>query len=409
MDCEVEYLYTRYKGDKCSGFTLLMKLVILSNKHIELLKTYTSTHDSASIGVNKQNKHGWSALMLACIHLHDNSGIVIELLLKAGANIHLQNDDGKAALFLLICNIMDSKIHTNGVNNECKEHVTRLLLSAGGMKAPIESPIMVTDNNMSELMIACSLCTVDFDVSVIELLLESCLAQNGDKYTTAYVNRQDHDGDTALMIACYNINVINNDRLIKLLLESNIDVNICNNRNDNALMNICGDSRLSNKINSNTNNIQLLFDAGIDINHQNKNGFTSLMMLCASYMYFISTNFIMKLLSHPKINIHMVCDIFGHTALTYACKTINPTYNDIIPEWEHRKLLGKITDNVGKIVEILLRRDANIDNINDSQSLKLIAGILNKIRKEHDNLLSIKQLLQDGFMGSEAIALNYLA
>ena len=74
---------------KSKGFTLLMKLVLMTNntEAVKLIKKIITNNPEE---INKQNEKGWSALMLASRFSNRDSNIeTVKLLLEAKSNPNL--------------------------------------------------------------------------------------------------------------------------------------------------------------------------------------------------------------------------------------------------------------------------------------------------------------------------------
>jgi ankyrin repeat protein len=125
------------------------------------------------------------------------------------------------------------------------------------------------------------------------------------------INKQNHYGFTALILASGNSNMYSNIDTVKLLLNHpSINVNIQDNEGCSALMRV---AKYCNTY-SNIDTFKLLLKhTNIDINLQNKKGFTSLIF--ATDNNIRSNGEIIKLLlEHPNIDVN-VKDYYGYTAL----------------------------------------------------------------------------------------------
>ena len=98
-DLNKEYYYTF--NFKCKGFTLLMKLVLLTKKNPELVSQIAQYLTEFPGEINEQNEYGWTALMIACRNSTSfSSGETIKMLIGANANLNIQNKDGWTALII---------------------------------------------------------------------------------------------------------------------------------------------------------------------------------------------------------------------------------------------------------------------------------------------------------------------
>src|SRR5205085_6307807 len=116
----VEYKGSPYANSK--GFTKLMKWVLLTNEHPELLLDIEFLIKSNPEILDKQNEQGWTALMMACRNSKTwSSDSTVELLITYKANLDLQTPYGSTALILACANYtLDSS-----------ETTIKLLLNAG--------------------------------------------------------------------------------------------------------------------------------------------------------------------------------------------------------------------------------------------------------------------------------------
>lgn len=79
---------------KATGFTHLMKLVLMVNKCPEVIALIKEIIKDANV-VNAQNSKGWTASMIACRNSNTYSNnLVVEMLINANADINQKNDRG---------------------------------------------------------------------------------------------------------------------------------------------------------------------------------------------------------------------------------------------------------------------------------------------------------------------------
>jgi ankyrin repeat protein len=97
-DDNLEYKCSPYTNSK--GFTKLMKLVLLTGKHPELLKDIEEELYVNPSTLNKQNNNGWTALHIVCRNIRTNSNeqTVQMLLNHPDIDINKQSDIGWTAL-----------------------------------------------------------------------------------------------------------------------------------------------------------------------------------------------------------------------------------------------------------------------------------------------------------------------
>lgn len=190
--------------------------------------------------IDMKDNSGNTALLKALCQQNPNKDI-IELLISSGADINIQNLNGKTALMIAI---------------KYKKDFVQFLIDKGadvkivsqsgdrshlGNNALMEALFWIKPNDLTE---------------IINLLIDHGID----------LDHQNSDGNTALMIA------LNSGKYeaIKLLLEHRADVNIKNKLGETTLI-IAAGSHCSNEI------MQLLLDHGADINAAPNNGETALL------------------------------------------------------------------------------------------------------------------------------------
>jgi len=263
---------------RCSGWSLLMKLVVIPNVDIMLVENIIKNCD-----INYKNKLELTALMIACINskICDNLD-VIRLLLKYNADVNITNLNGYNVLMLYV-----------SFANNCDDEVIKLLLKT-------EINVNWQANNGDNALIIASKFSNIFGNEIIKLLLEN----------KANINLQDNNGYTALMFACINSKICDNLDAIRLLLKYNADVNITNLKGYNVLMlyvsfgNNCSDEV-----------IKLLLKTEINVNWQANNGDNAL-IIALKKSYPNKNNEVMQLLLdniiNKNFNIEMSNSIFKH-------------------------------------------------------------------------------------------------
>ena len=154
-----------------TGFTKLMKWVLLTNAHPELLPHILELISTDKSHINKQNTAGWNSLMLACRNPTLSSEQTIQILIDNGANINMQNNTGSTALMM-------STVYSSS-------SIVKLLIDHGA------DPNLQNARGYTALMLAC-MYSGKFSLDpVIRILIEanSCLSL------------KNIIGETAMMIA----------------------------------------------------------------------------------------------------------------------------------------------------------------------------------------------------------------
>lgn len=96
----------------------------------------------------------------------------------------------------------------------------------------------------------------------MEEYIDSWLIDRG--FSKTNLNGRGKNGDTPLIVAAREVNI----KILKRVIDFGVDVNICNNDNNNAIWAAC----FANSLES----VELLFKSGCNINNQNVNGATAL-------------------------------------------------------------------------------------------------------------------------------------
>uniref|UniRef100_A0A6G6ACB4 Ankyrin repeat-containing protein n=1 Tax=Borely moumouvirus TaxID=2712067 RepID=A0A6G6ACB4_9VIRU len=187
--------------------------------------------------LNKKNKLGWTALMLASRNSQRiSSEKTVKKILKYKPNINLKNNKGNTALSLA------SKFS----NTESTLETVKILLNHGA------NTYVQNNNGWSPLMIAVVYCNSHSSIDTVKLLLES----------SANVNLRTFTGWTALHLACRNSNTTSSINAVQLLLDYGADINSKNDNGKNCLL-------LAVKYchtDSNVETVKLLLERGCDVN-----------------------------------------------------------------------------------------------------------------------------------------------
>lgn len=105
VDPNAFYEYSKNKS--CSGFTSLMYLVTNTREHPEYLDQIKYILDNKLEDINKQNKLGWTALMLSVHNYNYISTLeTVELLLEYKPDLYVRNINGSIALTYALTNRM---------------------------------------------------------------------------------------------------------------------------------------------------------------------------------------------------------------------------------------------------------------------------------------------------------------
>lgn len=155
--------------------------------------------------------------------------------------------------------------------------------------------------------------------TIIPLIKEHIIASNCDE-----LNQIRMDGATTLMIMASSSIFYEIEDLLQLLINTGIDLNICDNLGISAIMYAALESGGS----SSEKTVQILINAGADLNIQNKDGCTALMLAslnCGKNSRTIngdkniSTENTVKMLLEAGANPNLKC-IKGWTALMIASR-----------------------------------------------------------------------------------------
>lgn len=181
-----------YDGGISTGFTHLMKLVLMIEKdpkEIESIKQIINTDPDQ---INCQNSNGFTALMLACNKCNNELKLsCVKLLLNAGADTNLVNDNKYTALMLTCLNY----------DNESSLSCVKLLIKSGA------NVNCVSIDGQTALMFKCRKYDNELHLKCIKLLIKS----------GANANLQNNSNDTALIIYCRSRDVTL-DRSLKVLM-----------------------------------------------------------------------------------------------------------------------------------------------------------------------------------------------
>lgn len=300
--------YRIYPGRDATGLNFLQVLVFHSDQ--EVVKNYLVKNiNKFKNEIDHKNELGATALMMACSNWGNNSNVIVNLLLKAGANVNEKDEFGNTPL---IC----ACLYSSDIEP------IKLLLNCKNIDINIQSD----DDEFSALMWA-SLNSKKHDTETVKLLLEK--GANPDLQC---------GGVTALSL-CYN-----SIDILKMLLEKGANVNIKDVYGKTPLMLAFEYEDIDEKFT--LEKLKLLLKYGADINAKDDNGFTPLMYSCSTTPFpeylqrekdLKELKFVKFLLSIKKIDVNAQNN-FGRTALMTACYEGSSDFND-------------------KIIKLLLSRD----------------------------------------------------
>ena len=251
--------------------------------------------------INLQGNDGKNALMAASL---ENNLKTVDLLLSYGANINLQDNQGKSALILAL--------------NRNRSGIVNLLVSRG-------ANINLQDNNGTNALMFAS---DRGDLEIVRLLLQN----------HANPNLQNSDGASALILA----SGFGRLEVVRLLLERGADSNLQDNRGNSAL--IFASSRGYVEV------VRLLLNDKANPNLQSNDG-NSALMYASIFGYSEIVGLLLKHGANPDLQ-----DSNGNTALF-----------DV--------LLSELAlDAIQSMVKLLLRYRASIIILNNAgQTVRDIA------------------------------------
>jgi len=235
--------------NKSKGFTLLHKLILYNHKHdqYDQIKQLITRQPEL---INKPNKHGWTALMIACTNSRKYQTLnIIKLLLKCPCiNVNTQQNTGWSCLMIAARN---STTYSN-------IETVRLLLDHPGIDVNL-----INMYSHTALTLAVRDLDAGSDIETIELLLKNGVDMN-------YVNRD--DGMTPLLTIAFRTKRESDALAVKLFLEHDVNVNFMSRAGRTTLMYaVTDEDPISIQI------VKLLLsDSKCDIDFANNDGETAL-------------------------------------------------------------------------------------------------------------------------------------
>jgi len=121
--------YRLHYNTACTGWTQLMCLAMCRGARLDDFRELLARSTDAEI--NRPNGDGMTALMMAALKCHSESHpSIVRLLVRAGAHVNLQDNDGFSALMMLIeCD--DDLEDNNGYGRMQTAEMMRLLVEGG--------------------------------------------------------------------------------------------------------------------------------------------------------------------------------------------------------------------------------------------------------------------------------------
>ena len=220
--------------------------------------------------VNKKDQDGWTALHWACDEQRDGHDQVVDLLLQANADVNICSTVAKLSPLMLACDdkfpqavksLLDKEADVNLQQEDGKtalyiacdhneDEIVEMLLSSDA------DPNICTNEKTSPLIVA----SQNGYGKIVQSLL---------KKENISVDQQQDDGQTALFIACdAPFGAENSNWVVNMLLDAKADPNICTNEKTSPL--IKASQHGYDKIMKN------LLQRGANIDHQDEGGRTAL-------------------------------------------------------------------------------------------------------------------------------------
>lgn len=253
-----------------SIYSYISDIVTCPEKTLKLVKKIKIILKKNPNEATKESNNETTSLMLACLIADDRIKTkIVKMLIRAGCNVNLQDNDGNTALSVAT-RYSDIKI-------------VKLLINAGS------NVNLHNREGWTALMIASRYS----NIKIVKLLIDA----------GADVNMQNSNKWIALMMASRYSTV----EKVKLLIESGSNINLQDITGWSALMLACRGSK--------TETVKLLLDAGSDVNLQNNEGLTALMCVI---LFGEKTN--LELFSCMILNSQksiMLKNMINHTA--YDC------------------------------------------------------------------------------------------
>lgn len=298
--------YTMYKyasNQTASNFNHLMKLVLCTNIH---RVAYDMIKDIDLDQFYHKNSKGYTAFGIACINANSCSTLkTVKLLLKICPNINVNHRD---------------KYNRNVLHNVCSN-----ILSAGldVVKLLLENNAQVNYEILRDICCKEKLYEIPSLVENVSLITDwrfnlLKIFINNIKMNGKSINDFcSIDGDNLLHISCMIAK--DNYDIIKLLIDTNIDINHKNNKDETPLHYLCRNNNPLSIFN-------LLLEHGANVNAQTYDKSTPLHYLCE---YLCDDVIPIKLLVDANADINAT-DFKNRTPLHSVCISRNITRYDKI-------------------------------------------------------------------------------
>ncbi len=152
-DPNVEYECDPYT--KSRGFTLLMKMVLLTKEYPELNNTIKEYIINNKEELNKQNERGWTALMLVCRNIRTKSSEdTLKVLIDAGCDLNLKDINNGWTALMYSCKYSS-------------RNTVKMLIDAG-------CNLDLKDNEgYSALMLSCRYSLADDTENIVKMLIDA--------------------------------------------------------------------------------------------------------------------------------------------------------------------------------------------------------------------------------------------
>lgn len=406
-----------------NGFTPLMTAILHyegNSRHEKFIKLLIENKNiDLDIQTVKESKHsdnefvydfivGWTTLMFAAVRNHiPNMYKIVKMLIKAGANVNIENENQDTALTELCCDSSDNVksielllangANINYVNKEGKTIIHKILNKH------------VNENTMEDIPNSVKfLVNKGFDLNaktnhgetILHYVVQGLSCETMWQLFDLFIDKgadptiTDNDNDNLLMWAVFFSGTSSSDEAVEKMLNMNIfDVNAENKHGITPLMSAsCRTDIFSEQdfLLSTYRTIQLLIDAGANINYQSKekNGMTALMTACQNDSGLADMKAIEILLDN-KANLN-IQDNDGNTAAIHLVKNIK---KDIPMENFHRL----------NILKLLAKSGADIHIVNN-EGMGVIDYLLEKIKTgevKNNHLLQVCKMTYSRKMPKE--------
>lgn len=303
-DPQEEYYHN--KSHKSSGFNILMKWALMAeNKQAfqEMDNVLNCIGKYFPNIINSKNNNGLTILMISAMNSTTcSNNIIVKKIIEVGADVNIQDNEGKTALIHVIQNLD----HHN-INNELE---TIQLLLEGGANVNIQ------DNEKSTALtyaVSTKCCT-----KIINLLIDF----------GATSDNLNNSGLTPLMY-CFLSNDYYDNNIFQVMIKASYNINVRSKDGINVLIYAIQTIKNNNLVNI----VEYLVNANIDVNVQTEQGMSALLYLITE----CSQNEDMVKLFCPILQLLLNGGLYldipnqeDQTPLVYASMKTNPFILDII-------------------------------------------------------------------------------